>query len=131
MTLKQYLFTMIFASILCWIAWAFVIVNIDPFQANLASFAFFYITLFFALIGSISLILFEFYRFFSRIPQPMFRYVEKSFKNALFVSTVIVVLLFLKGEELLNIWNFTIFLLVVALSGSFVFSKKNNVNLVE
>ena len=132
MTLRQYLFTMVFASILCWIAWGFVIVNIDPFKANLASFVFFYTTLFFALIGTISLIMFEFYRVFSRIPLPMFKYVQKSFKNALFISIIVITLLLLKGENLLNIWNFTIFLLVVALSGSFVFSKdKNNVNLID
>ena len=128
MTLRQYLFTMIFATILCWIAWGFVLVNIDPFQASTYSFAFFYITLFFALIGTISVVTFAITGFLSKNRLPMFRHVQKSFQISLFISTIIIILLFLLGNRLLNIWNFTIFLLVIALTSSFVFSNKKKID---
>lgn len=58
----------------------------------------------------------------------MYRYVQKSFHNALFISGMIIILLFLQGQQLLNIWNLTIFILIVALVTSFIFSTKNKSN---
>ena len=126
MTLRQYLTIMIVSSVLCWVAWAIVIINIDPFQSGLFGFFFFYITTFFSLLGSLSIIAFLIYRFFSRDALAMFHYVKKSFHYACLISLLAIILLFLQGNRLLNWWNFGAFALLVVLVASFLFSTKNS-----
>ena len=48
MTLRQFISIMIFATVFCWSAWVLVIFNIDPFQASISEFVFFYLSLFLA-----------------------------------------------------------------------------------
>lgn len=115
MSLRQYITIMLIATILCWVSWIFVIINIDPFEATSLSFFFFYTSLFFALVGTISLVSFSAYSLLSRVHLPMFRYVQKSFRDSLFISAFLTVLLYLQGAGLLNLWN-SIFLLATLFS---------------
>jgi hypothetical protein len=124
MTLRQYIIIMIFGSILCWTAWGIVIVNIDPFQDTGVGFTFFYTSLFFALLGTISVFAFFIRKIFSREALPMFRYVKRSFSDSFFISVSLVVLLFLQGEAYLNWWNTGIFLLALAFILAFTFTTK-------
>ncbi len=124
MTLRQYIIIMIFGSILCWTAWGIVIVNIDPFQDTGVGFTFFYTSLFFALLGTISVFAFFIRKLFSREALPMFRYVKRSFSDSFFISVSLVVLLFLQGEAYLNWWNTGIFLLALAFILAFTFTTK-------
>lgn len=117
---------MFFATILCWVSWGMVVMNIDPFQGSLIGFSFFYISFFFALLGTITLVSFMGYRLLSRAGLPMFRYVKKSFRNGLFFSVIGTAVMYLQIQSLLNLWNFTLFLLVVALIISFSVSTKQN-----
>jgi hypothetical protein len=126
MTLKQYLVVMILATIMCWISWGMVIVNIDPFTTGSLGFIFFYISLFLSLLGTISIGSFFMYNHFSKRHLPMFKYVKKSFHNAVVFSGITTGLLFLQANDLLHFWNFTIFLLVVALIVSFNMSTNQN-----
>ncbi len=126
MTLRQYLTVMAVATIMCWISWIVVILNIDPFTSAALGFIFFYTSLFLSLIGTISLMSFFLYSRFSSQQLPMFRYVKKSFSNALFFSVVTISLLYLQAAGLLHFWNFTVFLLVVALVISFSISTKHS-----
>lgn len=118
MTLRQYIFTMIFATFLCWISWLFVIINIDPYQTTSLGFIFFYVSLFLALLGTISLLTFLSYKLFASRDLPLFRYVQISFKQSLFTTAFLVVFLYLQGRGYLNIWNalilFTIFILIIS-----------------
>ena len=61
MNLRQYLAIMGMATALCWVSWIFVLFNIDPFLDTGLGFFFFYLTFFFALIGSLSIIVFILY----------------------------------------------------------------------
>lgn len=115
---------MVFGTVMCWTAWGFVIYNIDPFQDRGAGLAFFYISFFFALLGTISLAAFALRRWFSRLEQPMFRYVQKSFQDALLVSFALILLLYLAGGQYLNWWNTAIFTAVVFLAIGFRLSTK-------
>lgn len=124
MSLRQYLFVMAFATILCWVSFGMVTANIDPYQGSAIGFGFFYISLFFALIGTITIASFVGYRMFSRTGLPMFRYVKKSFRNGMFFSVIALAIMYLQIHALLNLWNFTLFLLVVALIISFSVSTK-------
>ena len=126
MSLRQYLFVMAFATILCWVSFGMVTANIDPYQGSAIGFGFFYISLFFALIGTITIASFVGYRMFSRSGLPMFRYVKKSFSNGMFFSVIALAIMYLQIHALLNLWNFTLFLLVVALIISFSVSTKQS-----
>ena len=114
---------MILGSILCWTAWGIVLVNIDPFQDTGVGFAFFYTSLFFALLGTISVFAFFVRQLFSREALPMFRYVKRSFSDSFFISVALVVLLFLQGKGYLNLWNTGIFLLALAFILAFSFTQ--------
>lgn len=104
MTLRQYITTMAVATLLCWSAWVFVIVNVNPFEAGFASFLFFYASLFLALIGTVSVISFFIYRFIDKDKLPLFRYVQMSFRQSLVVSSVLTGLLYLQAHQWLSVW---------------------------
>lgn len=125
MTLRQYLIIMTVATMLCWVSWLFVIINIDPFQGGLVEFLFFYITLFFSLLGTNSLLIFTVYRIFTRA-LPLFRYVQKSFRESLIISVFIVFILFLQGMRWLTVWNFGMLLMLSILVVSFLFSVQRH-----
>ncbi len=124
MNLKQYLAIMSFATILCWISWIFVIMTIDPFRGNTTSFLFFYVTLFFSLVGTNSLAIFGVYKLIAK-QIPLFRYVQKSFREATIVSSIIIFILFLQGKQWLTIWNFGLFVILTVVVISFLFSMKH------
>ena len=105
MNLKQYLIIMLLGTVFCWISWVFVIINIDPFQDSGIGFTFFYFSLLLALIGTISVISFLLRNSFSKKNLPMFRHIQKSFKDSLIISSLIVLMLFLQGQNYLNSWN--------------------------
>jgi uncharacterized protein YhhL (DUF1145 family) len=126
MTLRQYITIMTLATILCWSAWGFVIVNVDPFFANNLSLFFFYVSLFLAIMGTLSVVVFSFYSLFARERLPMFRYVQKSFRVAFITSSVIILLLFLQGSRLLNVWNFGVFIISVILISTLLLSMKKD-----
>lgn len=124
MTLRQYLIIMSFATVLCWVAWGFVITNVDPFETSVVAYAFFYLSLFFSLLGTIAMGAFSYYHFFSSDDLPMFRYVQKSFRDALIWSTVLIVLLFLQAQGLLRFWNVLIFIAFLAVFILFHYSTR-------
>lgn len=123
MNLKQYLAIMIFATILCWVSWFFVIFTIDPFQGNTTSFLFFYLTLFFSLVGTNSLFIFGVYKLAAK-QLPLFRYVQKSFRESTIISSIIILVLFLQGKQWLTVWNFGLFIILTIVVVSFLFSMK-------
>jgi len=116
---------MMIATVLCWTSWIFVIINVDPFEAGALSFSFFYISIFFALVGTLSLIIFGIYSLFSKTGEPLFRYVQNSFRDGVVISTVLTALLYLLGKNLLNSWNMIVFIAaIVSLSVFLFFNKK-------
>jgi len=126
MTLRQYFTIMIIGTILCWISWLFVIVNIDPFQASQSAFLFFYLSLFLALVGTISIIAFLIHTYFSNELLPMFKYVQKSFRNACIISSIFILLLYLHVKGLLNVWNFGAFIFIILFFVSFFASARHS-----
>lgn len=124
MTLRQYLFLMICATLLCWVAWVFVLVNVDPFLDSNLGFFFFYITLFCALLGTLSLLSFLISSLLGRDIIPMFRRVQKTFISGAILSAVFVTLLFLQGKRILHLWNLFVFLGVILCLVLFTFSVR-------
>jgi len=123
MTLRQYLSIMILTTILCWIAWGMVLVNIDPFDSSAVGFIFFYTSLFLALLGTVSICAFFLHRLFVRKKQiPMYRSVQRSFLDATVIAVVCVGLLYLQSQSYLHYWNIGILLVLVIFVGLFKLS---------
>jgi hypothetical protein len=53
---KQYLLTIALASLISWAAWAMVINKLDPFESTGLALGLFFMSLFFSLIGTFSLL---------------------------------------------------------------------------
>lgn len=113
MSIKQYLTTMLLATILCWLACWLVVINIDPFTDTGAGLAFFYLSLFLALIGTVSIISFLLRNYFSHEMLPLFKYVQSSFKDAFLYSLILIFLLYLQGKAYLRWWNIGLALAVI------------------
>lgn len=130
MTLRQYLIIMILATILCWISWVFVLFNVDPFRDTGIGIIFFYLTLFFSLLGTVSLKAFLLSYQFSKADIPMYRHVHRTFVTGLVFSIAFIGFLFLQGKGILNLLNTIIFFCIILffvlfrLSVAFVKSKQ-------
>lgn len=128
MTLRQYIITMIIGTMLCCVSLCFIIINVDPFQTNSLTFAFFYLSMFLSLLGLFSLLIFVAHRLVSRQALPLFRYVQHSFSQAVYISLFLVIMLYLQGKSWLNLWNATLLIAIFTLLISFkmsVIRKKN------
>ena len=96
---------MILATLMCWVAWGFVIVNVDPFTASKLSFLFFYASFFLGLLGTVSVLAFFVYRLIDRGSLPLFRYVQLSFRQALVISLFATIMLYMQGKAWLSLWT--------------------------
>lgn len=119
MTLKQYIILMAIATLLCFAALGLVMVNVDPFTATGPVLAFFYATVFLSLCGALSLVVFGLYTLFSRRVVPLYRIVQKSFRDSIIISLTGTIMLFLQSQQLVNGLN-AIFLLLLCI-GLFIF----------
>lgn len=118
---------MLLATVLCWLAWVMVIINVNPFADSGLGFFFFFLSFGLAFLGTFTMLIFLVYYFFSKKDWPLFRFVQKSFQAGVFLSVLLVVLLYLQGKSFLNWWNILIFLAMIILLTLFrKFSKTNN-----
>ncbi len=102
MTLRQYLVMMLATSLLCWAAFVFVMFNVNPFEDAAIGFVFFYLSLFMALFGTLSLCVFAAYHLLARGGVPMYRMVQKSFRASCVLSGAATASLFLAGRGWLS-----------------------------
>jgi len=123
MTLKSYLILMTISTFFCWLAWGMVLFFIDPTQAGFIGLLFFYLSLFLALTGTISLISF-FLRTLILKNEIVFRHVIISFRQAVFFSMVIVGSLFLESKDLFTWWNITFLVLFLTVLEFFFISQR-------
>ncbi|MBP9760806.1 MAG: hypothetical protein KBD15_01020 [Candidatus Magasanikbacteria bacterium] len=135
MTLRQYFIIMGFGTVLGWVAWVFVLFNVDPFLDTGIGFLFFFLTLGFALIGTTSIAVFVWYHEITRIAMPTFRLVQKSFTLGTMVTVVSMSWLFLQGKGVITLWNTIIFIAILLFLLLFKLSlkmtKKNTYDLTE
>lgn len=106
---------MVIGTLLCWSAFGIVVTTIDPFETDRLGFALFYVTLFFGLVGTVSLAALALFPRWSSIDLPSFRWVQKSFRVGIVSSAMLVFLLFLQIKQLLNWWNLIAFAAVLLL----------------
>ncbi len=114
MTLKKYLFLMIFATLMCWGGLIMVLLFINPYEADVVGFLFFYTALFLSLAGFFSILGFVF-RWLLKKNEFVYNQVKIALRQALLLALLLVMVLFLQAKHLLVWWN--VILLILLLSG--------------
>lgn len=99
MTIKQYITTIALGTILCIVALGMIVWNTDPYTAPVSVLALFYVTLFFALVGCISIFSTAARGRWSRSGDPLFRHVERGFRDGALLGALGIglLLLFIQG----------------------------------
>jgi heme/copper-type cytochrome/quinol oxidase subunit 4 len=123
MTVKAYLYGMGLSVVLCFAAWIVVLENVDPTNTDLFGLAVFYLTLFFALSSSFSLLGFYLRRriFEDRVE---FRQAEVAFRQGTLLALMFVGMLMLQGQRQLNLYTaFSCVLIVVAVEFYFLMRR--------
>lgn len=113
MTLRAYLVAMIFTTIVCWFAFGFIIITVNPEVANWVGFSLFYVSLFLSLVGTMAVIGFL-VRFMGLKQELAFRAVRDAFRQSFLFAGAVVAILFLLSINLFSWLN--LILLVIGLS---------------
>lgn len=112
-------------TVMCWIAWLFILFNISPEQAGLLGFTFFYVSLFLGIVGVFSVIGFMIKK--KKIDQEeiIFRQVKKTFKQGVLFGIFVVLSLILLQFNLLFWWNAILLALIyILLEGAIISGRK-------
>lgn len=133
MTLGKYLLLVAFGTMLCALAWLFLLFGINPEKAGLVGKFFFYLTLFFTLIGANSLLGFIFCKIRVHQDEIVFRHAKRTYRQSLILASFIILALILLAEKLLAWWNGIILIAIFIMIETVIFSgrKHNNVDYVK
>ncbi len=113
MTLRAYLILMIITTLICWVAFGFVLWTVNPEITNWIGFLLFYLSLFLALVG-LSAIIGFLIRFVGLKRELAFHSVKEAFRQSFLFALLIVAVLFLLSKDLFTWLNLG--LLIVGLS---------------
>lgn len=112
-------------TLVCWLGWITVLFYIDPHSTGVVGLILFYLSLFFALIGTFSLLGF-FFRVWFLKTEMIFRHVGIAFRQALLFALLLVGSLILQGMRVFTWWNAGLFLVSLSLIEFFFLSRKEN-----
>jgi hypothetical protein len=123
MSLKKYLIIMSFMTLFCWLAWVGVLFNINPNEAGIIGLSLFYISLFFALVGSFSLLGF-FVRVWFTHETIIYRHLGISTRQSLWFAILVVVTLLFKRTDLLRWWSGGLLIIFLIILEFFFLSRR-------
>ena len=123
MSFSKYIITMILGTIICWILFGSIIYLIDPFESGVFGILFFYISLFLSLIGTFAILGLLIRVKFFKI-QVLFKQVLISFRQSVLFSVLIIGTLFLKSQNLFNIYSIVLFIIILTIIEFFLISYK-------
>ena len=123
MSIFKYLILLLICTIFCWIAWFLVLFMIDPGEAGLLAFIFFYLSFALALTGTFSIVgLLWRWRFAK--DEMAYKQVRLASRQAILFALVLVSSLLLQSQRHLTWWNLLILLVVAAVVELFFISYK-------
>lgn len=114
MTLFRYLFFVSFSSVVSWVAFAIVILGVDPFVSSWTGAGVFYASLWFALSGTLALIGFFARRLIER-EGSVVDHVVNAFRQGILLSFLLMITLFLQSLRIVTWWNVGLAIVVVVL----------------
>jgi len=123
MTLRSYLLGMFLSTIVCWLAFGLILFYINPYNSGPLGLTAFYVSLFFASVGTLTLIGFYLRVWFSK-NEVLFAHVNPSFRQAILLSIILVGSLVLQGFGLLTWWDGALFVLAIVLLEFYFISRK-------
>jgi hypothetical protein len=123
MSLKNYIFLMLLATLACYFAFGAVIYFFDPFAGGFLAILFFYFSLLLALIGTLSLVGLFLRLIFSR-NKLIFKQVVTSFRQSIWFSILIIIILYLQKIDLFAWKNLIFLILAFAILELFFISYK-------
>lgn len=124
MTLKSYLFLMSVGTLMCWIAWLFVIFNIAPADAGPGGLIFFYVSLFLSILGTFSVLGFLIRKAILKDEEVVFRHVKHTFRQSILIGILTILALVLLSQGLLYWWNAAILIAFFFFIESIFFTSK-------
>jgi hypothetical protein len=104
MDLKKFLLSMTFATLLCWFGFFMVILFISPQEIGFLTFLLFYLILALAVIGTLTILGFLLRKLFNR-KELAFEHIIVSFRQAIWLSLILIISLYLQSQQLLAWWN--------------------------
>ena len=110
MSLKSYVLLMSIGTLLCWLAWGFVLLYLAPAEAGLSGLLFFYSSLFLAIVGSFSVLGLLIRLRVLKEDEIVFRHVRRAFRQSVLISGFLILILILQSQHLLAWWNLIILL---------------------
>lgn len=116
---------MTIVTLICWIGWITVIFYIDPVATSFIGLLLFYVSLFFALIGTFSLLGFFFRVWFSKT-DVLFQHIGIAIRQSLFFSLLLVGSLILQGMRTLTWWNAALFIISLSILELFFLTRKSS-----
>ena len=124
MTLRSYLTTMIFATIICLTVFFFVVWTVNPQTSNIAGFLLFYISLFLSLVGAAAIAGFL-VRFVGLKRDLIFRSVKEAFRQSFLFAFLIVASLVLLSHDLFSMLNLILLIMGISVLEYFLISNKS------
>ncbi len=124
MNLRQYLILMSLGTAGCWLAWFFVITSLDPNKSGWLGFIFFYISLFLAILGTISVSGFLIRKKMLKDERLVFRHVKRTFRQGAFLSTLAILVLILLQAQLFTWWVAIILGIFYAIIEGIIFTNR-------
>lgn len=122
MTLRSYLLGMFLSTIVCWLAFGLILYYVNPYNSGALGLIAFYISLFFASIGTLTLIGFYLRVWFSK-NEILFAHVNPSFRQAILLSIILVGSLVLQAFRLLTWWDGSLFVISIVLVEFYFISR--------
>jgi hypothetical protein len=123
MNLIKYLITMSVASVASVFVWVYILININPESTNIVGFILFYASLSLSLIGLFSLIGFWIRKLVLK-KEVEFRHIYNSFRQAIFLTLIFVLVLILQSQRLFNFANISLLIITLVALELFIISRK-------
>ncbi len=123
MTLSAYIIGIAISTALCWLAWVLTLLNLDPKNTGAWGLVSFFGSLFFALVGSLTIIGFYLRLWFSS-NEYYYENITVSFRQALLVTFAFVGLLGLQALKILNIFDGILFVISILLLEFYFLARK-------
>jgi hypothetical protein len=125
MNVRQSVILMVVVTVLSWGGWLAVLFFIDPEATGQTGFFLFYLSIFFALTGTFSLIgFFARYLFTRQFPQ--FEKLQIAFRQALFFGIIFTSYLYMQANHLLTWLNALVLVFVVTILEFLIISLKKS-----
>lgn len=124
MAFRKYIILLIIATVISFFSFVFVVTKVDPTNTNPVGFILFYSTLFFTLIGTLSLFMIAIRWIFVK-NLALFTNITRSFRQGILFSITIVSFLLLKSFNLLDWWN--VILIIGTITGVELFSASRKI----